>query len=69
MTVPKPSKPAPVTIRNDVDGDRPLILHPEDNDLFVRTGRQVIDACGLHIGVELWLREMNGHASRDQSVG
>lgn len=66
MTVPKPSKPAPVTIRNDVDGDRPFILHPEDSDLFVRTGRQVIDACGLHVSVELWLREMNAmlHAVR-----
>src|SRR5437588_8140304 len=36
-----------------------VLLHPEDDDLFVRTGRQVIEACRLGIGIELWLSELD----------
>lgn len=41
------------------DADRPVVLHPENDDLFVRTGRQVISACQLGISLELWLRELD----------
>ncbi len=41
------------------DGERPVLLHPDNDDLFVRTGRQVIEACRLGISIELWLSEFN----------
>ncbi|MGD2110508.1 MAG: hypothetical protein PVI86_14095 [Phycisphaerae bacterium] len=40
------------------DGERQFLLSPEDNDLFVRTGNQVINACRLDISVELWMEEL-----------
>jgi hypothetical protein len=51
------SKLETLHIKEDADGHRPVLLHPEDNDLFVRTGKQVIEACRLGISVELWLSE------------
>jgi len=50
----------PVKIQEDRDGERRFLLHPENDDLFVRTGKQVIDACRLGISVELWLQELRG---------
>jgi hypothetical protein len=44
-------------IREDANGHRRFILHPEDNDTFVRTGRQVVEGCRLGISVEVWLDE------------
>lgn len=41
------------------DSDPQVVLHPANDDLFVRTGRQVIGACRLGISVELWLRELD----------
>ena len=41
-------------VHND---DNEIVLHPEDNDLFTRTGKQVIEACRLGISVEVWLDE------------
>lgn len=52
----------PLHVRDD--GGCEVVLHPEDNDLFVRTGKQVIDACRLGISVEVWVEEvtaMLGH--------
>lgn len=46
-------------IREPVDGAREYVMHPADNDLFVRTGRQVIEACRLGISVEVWFGECN----------
>lgn len=43
---------------NERDGDVPVVLRPENNDLFGRTARQVISACQLGISVELWLNEL-----------
>ncbi len=40
-------------------GEDEYLLLPEDNDLFVRTGRQIIAACQLGISVELWLNELS----------
>lgn len=51
---------APSHIRETSDGERQYIIHPEDNDLFVRTGLQVIEGCRLSISVEVWLKEIKG---------
>lgn len=40
------------------DVDKQVVLHPEDDDLFVRTGRQVIEACRLGISIEVWQHEV-----------
>lgn len=45
-------------IREEADGERQYVLHPEDDDLFVRTGRQVIEGCRLGISIEVWLDEL-----------
>ncbi|MCC7290763.1 MAG: hypothetical protein IT449_01730 [Phycisphaerales bacterium] len=45
-------------ITESSDGDKPYLLHPEDDNLFVRTGRQIIQACRLGISVEVWLDEL-----------
>lgn len=52
-------KPVPVHIDGAKDADRPVVLRPTDDDLFVRTGRQVIEACRLNISIEVWLSELN----------
>src|SRR5437867_9646333 len=39
--------------------DPQVVLHPADDDLFVQTGKQVIDACKLNISIEVWLRELD----------
>lgn len=49
----------PIKIAAANDADRPIVIHPANNDLFIRTGRQVIEACGLHIGIELWIKELD----------
>ena len=41
------------------DDDRQIIIHPADNDLFVATGKQVIEACRLHISVDVWFQELS----------
>lgn len=56
----KQTQPDPVRITAEKDADRPFIIHPEDDDLFVRTGREVIEACRLNISLELWLKELQG---------
>lgn len=54
------------TIHHEVDADRQFLMHPQDNDLFVRNGRQIIDACRLSISLEVWVEEMKalGHFIR-----
>lgn len=49
----------PLHINANADGNRPIVLHPEDDDLFIRTGRQVIEACQLGIGIGVWLEEIH----------
>lgn len=41
------------------DGDTSYILHPDDNDLFFRTGKQIIESCQLGISIEVWIDELN----------
>lgn len=45
-------------IREEVDGGKQFVLHPADDELFTRTGRQVIAGCRLSISIEVWLAEM-----------
>jgi len=58
--VPANSTPKSCAIHIDElkDGERQYVLRPENNDLFVRTGRQVIEACRLNISVDLWMTEL-----------
>jgi len=46
-------------IREATDGETPYVLHPENNDLFVRTGKQIIASCQLTISLDLWLNELS----------
>lgn len=46
-------------IREDADGARQFVMHPENDELFTRTGRQVIEACHLGISIEVWFHERN----------
>ena len=48
-----------VRLREAADGDRKFLIHPEDDDIFMRTGKQVIEACRLGIGFEVWVDEVN----------
>ncbi|OWY72933.1 hypothetical protein B7486_00900 [cyanobacterium TDX16] len=45
-------------IHESGDADRHYLIHPKNNDVFVRTGKQVIEACRLDISIELWLSEI-----------
>ena len=58
-----PTQHTPIRIEAKADGERPVVLRPDDDDLFVRTGKQVIEACRLGISIELWLSEL--HAMLD----
>lgn len=40
------------------DGVSTFILRPDSNDLFFRTGRQIIESCQLGISIEVWIREL-----------
>ena len=41
------------------DDAQPIVFHPANDDLFVRTGQEVIASCQLGIGLELWLKEVD----------
>ena len=41
------------------DGEASYVLHPDDNDLFFRTGKQIIESCQLGISIEVWIDELN----------
>lgn len=47
------------SIAEGKDGDTSYLLHPADNDLFIRTGRQIISSCKVTISLELWLNELS----------
>ena len=46
-------------IHEGVDGETRFVLHPENDELFTRTGKQVIEACRLDISIEVWFHERN----------
>lgn len=50
----------PIHIDAADDGERSVVLHPGNEDLFVRTGRQVIADCHLAISLQVWLEELAG---------
>ena len=54
----KHNKAKAICIQEAHDGDTQVILHPEDNDLFIQTGRQVINACRLNISIDVWMKEL-----------
>ena len=58
MTTPS-TKLGAIQIQADRDHARTVILHPENDDIFTMTGRQVIESCRLGISIELWLQEFN----------
>ena len=43
-----------VTIDESSDGDRKYILQRLNNDKFVSTGKQIIEAADLSMGIEAW---------------
>jgi hypothetical protein len=42
------------------DADRQVLVHPENDDIFVVTGRLAIEGCRLGIGLQVWLDELEG---------
>ncbi len=36
-----------------------MVLRPENNDLFIRTGKQVIEDCHLGVSLDVWLHEVD----------
>ena len=54
------TKHDPIRLHEAQDAERRIVIHPKDDDLFVRTGRQVIESCRLRISVDLWLNELTG---------
>ena len=49
-----------VHIHASRDVERQFVLHPADNDVFVRTGKQIIEGCRLSISIGVWLEELRG---------
>jgi len=60
MAAETQNKNDPIRIAARSDSGRLVVLHPENDDLFVSTGKQVIEACRLGISVDLWLHELRG---------
>ena len=58
MSSDQDTKRQPIHIGETADGDRQFVIHPSDDDLFIRTGQQVIHACQLGISIEVWLDEL-----------
>ncbi len=52
-------KKSAIHVRESQDGDRQFVFHLDDNDLFVRTGHQLIEASQLNISIELWRQELD----------
>jgi len=59
-----PTSSSPIRLQAGRDDERAVVVHPHDNDLFVRTGRQVIEACQLRISLEVWMQEVEGMIDR-----
>lgn len=59
MAVDTETRKEPLQLCETQDGDRNVVVRPADMDLFVRTGKQVIEACKLGIKLEVWLDEVH----------
>jgi hypothetical protein len=56
MTKTTPNKKRDATRIDHVDdAHRSFVIAPENRDLFVRTGKQVIAACNTQLRIERWL--------------
>ena len=53
-----------IDIDEATDGGRQVVLRPENNDIFIRTGKQVIAACSLGISLDLWMDELQSLIER-----
>src|SRR5690606_30341815 len=49
----------PLHLREQVDGNRQVVFHTKNNDLFVRTGKQVVDACRHATNLQAWFDDLN----------
>ena len=38
--------------------DKQVVVHPDDDDLFVVAGKNLIRSCRLQSSIELWLKEL-----------
>ncbi len=52
------NKKARQHIREEEDGSRQFVFHPEEDELFTRTGKQVIAGGRLTISIEVWFAEL-----------
>jgi hypothetical protein len=52
------TKARPPRVKKITADQERVLLHPENNDLFMRTGKQVIEDCQLGISVQVWFREL-----------
>lgn len=54
-----PSSAGPVRrISANSDANTHFVIQPDDNDVFMRSGKQVIESCQLGISIEVWLDEL-----------
>ena len=78
MADPTKTNTDPVQLDVTREGDRQVVLTPEDEDRFVRSCQWVVETSKLGISREVWLRELHqlmayvanwaeGHASRVKS--
>jgi hypothetical protein len=51
-----PKSSAPVHVHQS---DEKVLLHGPQDDIIMRTGKQIIDACELHTSLDLWRHEFN----------
>lgn len=49
----------PLRILEQADGERQVVFHTKNNDLFVRTGKQVVDACRHATNLQAWFDDLN----------
>lgn len=49
----------PGVINEQHDGSRDFLIRSSNDDLFMRTGKQIIEHCRLGISVETWMKEVH----------
>jgi hypothetical protein len=65
--MPKTRRDEAQHIHESPEHDPRVVIHPENDDLFVQSADQVIIACSLRISVELWLEELSAVFGRVRS--
>ena len=51
--------PAKTDAKHIRESDGDFLLHPSNDDLFARTGKQIIEACQMSISIAVWMEELN----------